>query len=74
MDDMHCAVGHILFLIQNGKRFRTAFNTIEGCRIFVEEGNLEEVLLLNIDSAEFVVEWESSCLFPDMSDPAWRRM
>jgi hypothetical protein len=28
-DDIHCAVGHILFLIQNGRKFRTTFNTID---------------------------------------------
>jgi hypothetical protein len=36
-DDIHCAVGHVLLLIQYGKRFWTTFNTIEGYRIRVEE-------------------------------------
>jgi hypothetical protein len=30
------------------------------------------VLILFIDPGEFVVEGESSHLFPDVSDPAWR--
>jgi hypothetical protein len=73
-DDIHCAVGHILFLIQNGRRFRTTFNTIEGYRIRVEESDitLEKVLLLHIDPLVFAMEGESSDLFPDMNNPGWR--
>jgi hypothetical protein len=73
-DDIHCAVGHILFLIQNGRRFRTTFNTIEGFRIRVEESDitLEKVSLLHIDPLVFAVEGETSHLFPDMNDPGWR--
>jgi hypothetical protein len=61
-ENIHCAVGHILFIIQNGRRFRTTFNTIEGYRIRVDEGDttLEKVLLLNIDPLVFAVEGESS--------------
>jgi hypothetical protein len=39
-DDIHCAIGHILFLIQNGRRIRTTFNTMDGYRIRVEEGDI----------------------------------
>jgi hypothetical protein len=40
----------------------------------VEEGDitLERVLVLYIDPVEFAVEGESSHLFPDVNDPAWR--
>jgi hypothetical protein len=73
-DDIHCDVSHVLFLIQNGKRFRTTFKTMEGYRIRVEEKDvtLEKVLLLHIDPVEFVVKGESSHFFPDVNDPAWR--
>jgi hypothetical protein len=73
-DNIDCAVGHILFLIQNGRKFRTTFNTIEGYRIRVEEGDitLEKVLLISIDPVVFAVEGESSYLLPDVNDPGWR--
>jgi hypothetical protein len=29
-EDVHCAIDHILFLVQNGRRIRTTFNTVEG--------------------------------------------
>jgi hypothetical protein len=72
-DDIHCAIGHILFLI-NGRRIRTTFNTMEGYHIRVEEGDitLGRVLILHIDPVEFAVEGESSHLFPDVNDLAWR--
>jgi hypothetical protein len=40
----------------------------------VEEGDitLERVLVLHTDPVEFAVEGESSHLFPDVNDPAWR--
>jgi hypothetical protein len=73
-EDLHCAIGHILFLVQNGRRIRTTFNTTEGHRIRVEEGDvsLERVLTLFINPGEFVVEREAAHLFPDVNDPAWR--
>jgi hypothetical protein len=63
-EDIHCAIGHILFLVQNERRIRTTFNTTEGYRMRVEEGDitLERVLVLHIDPAEFAVEGESSHL------------
>jgi hypothetical protein len=72
-DDIHCAIGHILFLVENGRRIRATFNTTEGHRMRVEEGDvtLERVLVLHFDPVEFTVEVESS-LFPDVNDPAWR--
>ena len=73
-EDIHCAIGHILFLVQNGRRIRTTFNTVEGYRLRVDEGNitLERVLVIFIDPVEFAVEGESSHLFPDVNDLAWR--
>jgi hypothetical protein len=29
-EDIHCAIGHVLFLVQNGRRIRNSFNTTEG--------------------------------------------
>jgi hypothetical protein len=74
-EDLHCAIGHILFLVQNGRRIRTTFNTTEGHRIRVEEGDvsLERILKLFINPREFVVEGEVAHLFPDVNDPAGRR-
>jgi hypothetical protein len=72
-DHIHCAVRHVLFLIQNGKRFRPTLNMMEGYRILVNEkdATLEKVLLLHLDPVEFVVEREFSHL-PNVNDPAWR--
>jgi hypothetical protein len=60
-EGIHCAIGHILFLVQNGRRIRTTFNTVEGYRMRVEEGDttLERVLVIHIDPVEFAVEGES---------------
>jgi hypothetical protein len=73
-EDIHCAIGHVLFLVQNGRRIRTTFNTTEGHRIRVEEGDatLERVLTIHINVMEFAVEGEATHLFPDVNDPAWR--
>jgi hypothetical protein len=73
-EDLHSAVGHVLFLVQNGRRIRTTFNTTEGHRIRVEEGDatLEKVLTIFINVVEFAVEGEAAHLFPDVNDPAWR--
>jgi hypothetical protein len=73
-EDIHCAIGHVLFLVQNGRRIRTTFNTTEGHRIRVEEGDatLEKVLTIYINVMEFAVEGEAAHLFPDVNDPAWR--
>jgi hypothetical protein len=47
--------------VQNGRRIRTTFNTVEGYRMRVEEGDttLERVLVIHIDPVEFAVEGES---------------
>jgi hypothetical protein len=73
-EDIHCVIGHVLFLVQNGRRIRTTFNTTEGHRMRVEEGDvsLKRVLTLFIDPGKFVVEGESAHLFPDVNDLAWR--
>ena len=58
----------------NGRRVRTTFNTVEGYRLRVDEGDLtlERVLVIFIDPVEFAVKGESSHLFPDVNDPTWR--
>jgi hypothetical protein len=57
-EDIQFAIGHIVFLVENGRRIRTTFNTVEGYRMRVEEGDitLERLLILHIDPIEFAVE------------------
>jgi hypothetical protein len=73
-EDLHCVIGHLLFLAQNGRRSLTMFNTREEYRWRVEreDASLKIALILFIDPREFMVGREAAQALPDAGDPAWR--
>ena len=75
-DDLGCAINHILFLVQDGRRLRCTFNTVAGYRIRVEENDstLDKVLLLHIDPVEFALDLGLAYLFHDFHDEGWREV
>jgi hypothetical protein len=70
-EDIPCIIGHVLFLVHNGRKSRTTLNTREGYRWRVEKGDtsLERSLILFIDPGEFMMEGGISTVAPGCGRP-----